>query len=101
MSQYVGLRNLDIFGTVGLLSAAIDIDETPVLRDKDFNNKIDYLFIGGGTYETGFLARHTRLHEELEKMGVKHEFYVGGGGAHDLVTWRHLLYDRFLRNLWK
>ena len=39
--------------------------------------------------------------EGMEKMGVKHEFYVGGGGAHDLVTWRHLLYDRFLRNLWK
>lgn len=100
MSQYVGLRNLDVFGSVGLLSAAIDVSETPALKDSDINNKLDYLFIGGGPYETGFLARHTRLHEELEKMGVKHEYYVAGA-AHDLVTWRHLLYDRFLRNLWK
>jgi len=101
MSQYVGLRNLDVFGSVGLLSAAIDISETPVLQEKDVNSKIDYLFVGGGTYETGFMARHERLHEELDKLGVKHEFYSGGGGAHDLVTWRHLLYFKFLPHLWQ
>lgn len=101
MSQYVGLRNLDIFGSIGLLSAAIDVSETPVLQEKDVNSKIDYLFVGGGTYETGFMARHERLHEELDKLGVKHEFYSGGGGAHDLVTWRHLLYFKFLPHLWQ
>lgn len=101
MSQYVGLRNLDVFGSIGILSAAIDINETPAVKEKDVNNKIDYLFIGGGTYETGFMARHERLHEDLDKLGVKHDFYVGGGGAHDLVTWRHLLYFQFLPNLWK
>lgn len=101
MSQYVGLRNLDVFGSVGLLSAAIDVSETPVLQEKDVNSKIDYLFVGGGTYETGFMARHERLHEELDKLGVKHEFYSGGGGAHDLVTWRHLLYFKFLPHLWQ
>lgn len=101
MSQYVGLRNLDVFGSIGLLSAAIDVSETPVLQEKDVNSKIDYLFVGGGTYETGIMARHERLHEELDKLGVKHEFYSGGGGAHDLVTWRHLLYFKFLPHLWQ
>ncbi|MBO4564640.1 MAG: hypothetical protein J5720_04335 [Bacteroidaceae bacterium] len=101
MSQYVGLRNLDVFSSIGLLSAAIDVSETPVLQEKDVNSKIDYLFVGGGTYETGFMARHERLHEELDKLGVKHEFYSGGGGAHDLVTWRHLLYFKFLPHLWQ
>ena len=101
MSQYVGLRNLDVFGSIGLLSAAIDVSETPVLQEKDVNSKIDYLFVGGGTYETGFMARHERLHEELDKLGVKHEFYSGGGGAQDLVTWRHLLYFQFLPHLWQ
>ena len=101
MSQYVGLRNLDVFGSIGLLSAAIDVSETPVLQEKDVNSKTDYLFVGGGTYETGFMARHERLHEELDKLGVKHEFYSGGGGAHDLVTWRHLLYFKFLPHLWQ
>lgn len=101
MTQYVGLRNLDVFANLGILSAAIDIDETPAVRQPDVNDKIDYLFVGGGTYETGMMARHVTLHEELDKLGVKHEFFVGGGGAHDLVSWRHMLYDSFLRNLWK
>lgn len=101
MSQYVALRNLDVFGSMGLLSSAIEVSETPALNDPDINDKIDYMFIGGGTYETGFMARHERLHETLEEMGVEHQFYVGGGGAHDLVTWRHLLYYEFLPNLWR
>jgi len=101
MSQYVGLRNTDVFGSIGLLSAAIAVEETPILNDvKRVNEVVDYLFIGGGPYETGPMARQTRLHEQLEKMGVNHEFYEAGA-AHDLCTWRHLLYDRFLRNLWK
>ena len=41
MSQYVGLRNLDVFGSIGLLSAAIDVSETPVLQEKDVNSKIE------------------------------------------------------------
>lgn len=101
MSQYAGLRSLDIFGTVGLLSAAIDVDQTPALFDKDINDKLDYFFVGGGTYETGMMARHVRLHEKLDEMGVRHEFYVGGDAAHDLVTWRHLLHQKFLPGLWR
>lgn len=101
MTQYVGFRNLDTFGSMGILSAAIGFEDTPAVNDPDINDKIDYLFIGGGTYETGFMGRHKTLHDQLDKMGVKHQFYEGGGGAHDLVTWRHLLYDEFLPNLWK
>ena len=32
---------------------------------------------------------------------IKHEYYVGGYGGHDWATWRHLLYHRFLPNLWR
>ncbi len=101
MTQYVALRNLDVFGSAGILSAAIELTETPAVKEKDFNGKMDYLFIGAGTHETGPFARHTKLHDELEKLGVEHEYYVGGPGAHDLVTWRHLLYERFLPNLFR
>lgn len=101
MTQYVGLRNLDVFGSLGILSAAIGFEDTPAVHDPDINKKIDYLFVGGGTYETGFMGRHKNLHNDLDKLGIKHQFYEGGGGAHDLVTWRHLLYDEFLPNLWK
>ena len=101
LSQYVGFRCLDLFANFGLLSSAIEIDQTPALYDKDINEKIDYLFIGAGTHETGPMARHQKLHEELESMGVEHEYYVGSNGAHDLVAWKHLLYCRFLPELWK
>ena len=49
--------------------------------------------------------RESRLNDEtgreLEEMGIKHEYYVGSNGAHDLVAWKHLLYYRFLPNLWR
>ena len=101
LSQYVGFRCLDLFGSFGLLSSAIDVKETPALYNKDINDQIDYLFLGAGTYETSPTARHTKLHQELKKMGIQHEYYVGSNGAHDLVAWKHLLYYRFLPNLWR
>ncbi len=101
MTQYTALRNLDVFGSAGILSAAIEIDQTPALRDKDINEKIDYLFVGAGPGETGPFARHEKFHKELDELGVEHEYYIGGTGAHDLITWRHLLYYRFLPNLFR
>ena len=62
---------------------------------------MDYLFVGAGTHETGFMARHEKLHAEFEQMGIRHHYYVGSNGAHDLVAWKHLLYYQFLPNLWR
>jgi enterochelin esterase family protein len=100
-AQYVGLRNLDLFANIGILSAAIGVDETPALRQADINSRLDYLFLGAGTHETSPTARHEVLHKQLEELGVDHEYYVGSRGAHDLIAWRHLLYYRFLPNLWR
>lgn len=101
-AQIIGLNNLDIFGSIGILSAAESLDLNPgVFDDPKLNEKIDYLFVGAGTYETSPTARHVVLHQELEKRNVKHEYYIGGDGAHDFITWRHLLYHKFLRGLWK
>jgi len=99
-TQYVGIRNLDLFGSLGILSAAMPIDDTPQLRDSNINAQIDYLFVGAGTYETNPTARHQVLHDELVTLGVKHEYLVGSRGAHDLITWRFLLHH-FLQNLWR
>lgn len=68
LSQYVGFRCLDLFGSFGLLSSAIETKETPALFEKDFNDKVDYLFIGAGTHETGFMARHEKLHISGERI---------------------------------
>lgn len=100
-AQYIGLNNLDLFASVGILSAAIPVDQTPSLKEPDINSKIDYLFVGAGTYETRPGVRHEVLHNDLVRLNVKHEYYIGSNGAHDLITWRHLLYYRFLPNLFR
>ena len=73
------------------------------LGDPKVNEKVDYLFLGQGTKEAeGFLGeRCVALHEALVNHGVEHEYYVGGHGGHDWATWRHLLHERFLPNLWR
>ncbi|MBN2425093.1 MAG: hypothetical protein JXR46_03580 [Calditrichaceae bacterium] len=105
-TMFVGLRSLDLFGSFGILSAGhVDSENilAKFLNDPDVNEKVDYLFVGQGTHEaSGRMGiRCVKLHEALEKHGIEHEYYVGGHGAHDWATWRHLLYFRFLPNLWR
>lgn len=100
-AQVIGFNNPDKFGSIGILSAAESLTLTPAVNNKEFNSKIDYLFVGAGTNETNPKARHVILHEELLKRNIKHEYYIGSNGAHDFVTWRHLLYYEFLPKLWR
>ncbi|SDK21751.1 enterochelin esterase [Catalinimonas alkaloidigena] len=104
-TQQVGLRNLDLFSSFGVLSAGdLDTETTQAafLNDRNANQKIDYLFVGQGTGEVNTIGRRAiALHEALQRHQIKHEYYVGGDGAHDWGTWRHLLYYRFLPNLWR
>ena len=105
-SMFVGFRSLDLFASFGILSAGDTNAETTLsqfLNDPKVNEKVDYLFVGQGTEEaSGFMgSRCVALHEALNKHNIEHEYYVGGHGGHDWATWRHLLYYRFLPNLWK
>jgi enterochelin esterase-like enzyme len=105
-TMFVGFRSLDLFGSFGVLSAGDTNCETTIatfLNDPDVNKKVDYLFVGQGTVEAqGFMGgRCVALHEALTKHEIEHEYYVGGHGGHDWATWRHLLYYRFLPNLWR
>jgi enterochelin esterase-like enzyme len=105
-TMFVGFNSLDLFASFGVLSAG-DVDSekslAKFLNDPDVNNKIDYLFVGQGTEEAaGRMGdRCVALHKALEKHDITHEYYVGGHGGHDWATWRHLLYYRFLPNLWR
>jgi len=105
-SMYIGFRSLDLFANFGILSAG-DVDaETSLksfLNDPEISKKVDYLFVGQGTEEAnGFMGKRCiALSEALTNHKIKHEYYVGGHGGHDWSTWRHLLYYRFLPNLWK
>ncbi len=105
-AMFIGFRSLDLFASFGILSAGDTEAETSLalfLNDTDVNSKVQYLFVGLGTYEAdGFLGKRSiALHNALTSHNIKHEYYVGGHGAHDWATWRHLLYYRFLPNLWR
>ena len=101
-AQIIGLNNLDVFGSIGMLSGAESMDLNPgIFEDPDLNTKIDYLFVGAGSYETNPQSRHVVFHDELVKRNIEHQYYIGSDGAHDFVTWRHLLYYEFLPKLWR
>ncbi len=103
-AQLVGFKCLDLFASFGILSAGDPDSEksTPeFLNDPQINKKVDYLLVGLGTYEDQPTNRSVQFHQVLEKHNVKHDYYVGGGGAHDWATWRHLLYAKLLPNLWR
>lgn len=100
-AQVTGFNNLNIFGSIGILSAAESLTLTPAVSNPDFNSKVDYLFVGAGSKETNDKARHVLLHEELLKRSINHDYYIGSNGAHDFITWRHLLYYEFLPKLWR
>jgi enterochelin esterase family protein len=105
-TMFVGFNSLDLFASFGVLSAG-DVDAekslSTFLNDPDLNQKVDYLFVGQGPAEaSGRMGeRCIALHQALTKHNIKHEYYVGGESAHDWSTWRHLLYYRFLPNLWR
>ncbi len=105
-TMFVGLNSLDLFANFGILSAGDTDAETSLadfLNDPQANEKVDYLFIGQGKKEAeGFFgARVNGLLNALDAHGIEHDYYVGGENGHDWSTWRHLLYYRFLPNLWK
>jgi len=105
-TMLVGFNSLDLFANFGVLSAGDPDAEKSLstfLNDPDVNRKIQYLFVGLGTGESkGRMGeRSEALRQALVKHDIKHEYYVGGYGAHDWATWRHLLHDQFLPNLWR
>jgi enterochelin esterase-like enzyme len=103
-AQIVGFKCLDLFASFGILSAGDPESEksTPeFLNDPEINKKVDHLFVGLGTHENQPTNRSVVFHQILDKHKITHEHYVGGNGAHDWATWRHLLYARFLPGLWR
>lgn len=105
-SMFVGFRSLDVFANFGILSAGDENPETSIkefLNDPNVNDKVGYLFIGQGAREAnGFFNRRVQaLINALDEHNIKYEYYEGGQGGHDWSTWRHLLYYKFLPNLWQ
>lgn len=105
-TQMVGMNNLDLFSSFGILSAG-DMETEKMnakfLNDPKVKSKVDYLLIGLGKGEVNENVgkRSASTHETLQKHGIGHEYFIGGEGAHDWGTWRLLLHDKLLPNLWR
>ena len=103
-AQLVGFKCLDLFRSFGILSAGDPASETSVpefLNDPQINARVDYLFVGLGTYEDQPTNRSVVFHGILEKHAVTHDYYIGGNGGHDWATWRDHLHARLLPNLFR
>jgi enterochelin esterase-like enzyme len=103
-AQLVGFKCLDLFRSFGILSAGDPDSEkssAAFLNDPQTNSKVDYLFVGLGTHENQPTNRSVVFHGILEKHGIKHDYYIGGNGAHDWATWRDHLHARLLPNLFR
>lgn len=104
-TQFTGFKCLDLFSSFGVLSAG-DVDtersSAEFLNDPKVNEKLDYLFVGLGTFEKGDKEERSEgLRNALVKHKIKHEYYIGGSGSHDWSTWRHLMWAKFLPGLWR
>ena len=102
-AQLVGFKALDLFASFGILSAGDPDSEktTPeFLNDPQIHKKVAYLFVGLGTYENAPTNRSVVFHQILEKHGVVHDYFIGGNGGHDWVTWRAHL-EHMLPKLWR
>ena len=105
-TQIVGLNNLDLFSSFGILSAG-DLETEKMnakfFADPEAKKKVDYLLVGlgSGESESAVGKRSASTHATLEKFGIKHDYFIGGEGAHDWGTWRLLLHEKLLPGLWK
>ena len=102
----VTLDHLDHFSYIGGFSGAGAL----VLRDRELDPRTDYhgvfaepavfarqvhvLWLGVGTQEPQRMRSGLqRLHESLNKAGIKHVFYESPGTDHEWQTWRRDLRD--------
>jgi enterochelin esterase-like enzyme len=104
-TEAVGFNAIDLFSSFGILSAG-DLEPDKLnpafFNDPKIKDKVDYLLVGLGSGELDFVGkRSAATHAALEKAGIKHDYFIGGEGAHDWGTWRMLLHDKLLPNLFK
>jgi enterochelin esterase-like enzyme len=92
-----GLRHLDTFSQVGILSAGmaggVDAEPLSTLAADPVraNRQIDLLWIACGKEDTAMTGAKT-LHTALEQAGIKHTF-LETEGAHHWRVWRRYLRD--------
>ncbi len=99
----VVLNNMDKFSYMGAFSGAIfglDVKtayDGVFTRSEEFNKKMHYVFLSCGSEENfGTEA----LVNSLRELGVKADYYVSPGTAHEWLTWRRC-FNQFIPHLFK
>jgi enterochelin esterase family protein len=89
------LPHLDQFAYIGGFSPGLpqaEIDK--IYKDAEgFNKQVKLLWIGTGTVERDSNPNILRLHEALDKAGIRHVYFESPGTAHEWLTWRRSLND--------
>jgi enterochelin esterase family protein len=95
----IALTHLDRFSYIGAFSApARDFELTTsyggVFADPDaFHERVRLLWLGAGTGEERIHASVASMHEQLQGVGIEHEFVEYPDLTHEWRTWRKSLYD--------
>ncbi len=99
----ITLNHLDKFAYIGGFSPAVPQEEFDRISSdpEAFNKQVKLLWLGTGTVEREGNPNILRLHEQLDKAGIKNVYYESPGTAHEWQTWRRDLYEfapRLFRN---
>jgi enterochelin esterase family protein len=88
----IGFKNLDMFGSIGVLSAyPWRFDMKAIYKDYDLNEELELLWLGYGKDDRSH-KNGLRFHEELKKERIDHIWYECDGG-HVWQVWRKHFYD--------
>lgn len=88
--------NLDKFAYIGIFSApfgfpGVETGYNGLLSKPDeFAKQVKVFYISMGSKEGATTGRS--IHEQLEKVGIKHVYFEAPGTAHEFQTWRKSLH---------
>jgi enterochelin esterase-like enzyme len=95
----IGLKHLDTFSAMGAFSgggrgaANVKTAYGGVFADSvEFNKKVQLLYLHAGTAEQAQHQAAVKLHQALDKAGIRNVFEDVEGTAHDWQTWRWAWY---------
>jgi enterochelin esterase family protein len=95
---HIALGHLDTFAHIGVFSGAPLGDFDPqtaydgVFSDPEaFDERVRLLWLAAGTAELRAYRRARSMDQALSDIGIKHDFFISPGTAHEWQTWRRSL----------
>jgi enterochelin esterase-like enzyme len=86
---YIGAFSPPPIGTFDVQTASGGAFRDPAA----FHAKVRLLWLGAGSSEKAFLGAVGKMHESLDRAGIRHVVFESPGTAHEWQTWRRSLHD--------